>query len=114
MEVIEIKHEEATQEFADGWNNILGWKLNWIPLKKGDVILRDVEIDGIIYKGVGQFKGFDYRNKDVVLSLFEEEKKNFKLEYHWLFTKDQRGIYAFYRSAKTLKTLRKEHPEKFP
>jgi len=113
MDVIEIRHEEATSEYAGKWNDILGGRPNFIPLKKGDIILRDLEIGGVMYKGLGKFIGVDYRNKEAVLAIFEAEKEGFKGEYHWVFTKDQRGIYAFYRSAKMLKTLKKEYPERF-
>lgn len=115
MQVIEIENETFTKEFAEGWNNIalsMPWKYKTL-VKEGDILYGDIEFDGITYKSSGNYKDIDPKNKESVLNTFEDHKKAFKHEYHWIFTVNQEGIYKFYRSAKILKTLQREHPNKF-
>ena len=113
MEVVEIQQEELTLEKAVNLTNLYAWNPKIGPFFPGELVLRDLDIDGVIYKTVGKHRHVDYTDKDQAFVTLQEEKSWFKGEYHWLFTRNQKGEYAFYRSAKMLKTLKKEHPERF-
>lgn len=115
MQVIDIENETFTKEFAEGWNNIalaMPWKYKTLA-KEGDILYGDIELNGTTYKSVGQYKGVNPLDKNSVLTTLEDHKKAFKQEYHWILTRNQEGIYKFYRSAKILKTLHRERPDKF-
>jgi len=113
MEVVEIEQEELTLEKAIDLTNLYTWNPKIGPFFLGELVLRDLNIDGVIYKTLGKFRHVDYTDKDQAFATLQEEKNQFKGEYHWLFTRNQKGVYAFYRSAKMLKTLKKEYPERF-
>ena len=110
MKVTNIVHPTYSKVQADSENRHFGNNAK----KEGDIFRSwSIEVDEIEYKPNLSDFGIDTKNREAVESTFEEIKGWYKREYDWLLTRDQEDVYAIYRSAKILKTLQREHPEKF-
>jgi len=113
MKVIDIEHETFTKEHAEHVNRILGSRRRGDPVKEGDIIYRELNLDGVVYRRMGKYKEENHQSEESVRSFFKDHAKWFKREHHWILTKDQTGDYCYYRSAKQLNTLQKQYPERF-